>query len=83
MSHTCPITGCTTILADSLHLCGEHHRLAPRHLALSLLSKWNTLQRMKRTCRNSMLLLQYSRDYSNALAAAVAHVNKQLEGMPA
>lgn len=83
MSHLCPIRGCTTILADTLHLCGPHYRLVPQRLALPLLSKSNTLQRMKRTCKNSTLLVNASKEYSDALGAVVAHVDKVLEGVPA
>lgn len=83
MSHTCPIRGCTTILADALHLCGPHHRLVPERLALPLLSKFNRLQRMKRTCKNAKLLLSVSKEYSDALAAVVAYVNGQLAGVEA
>lgn len=83
MSHTCPINGCSTILADALILCGPHHRLVPQRLALPLLSKFNRLERMKRTCKNSTLLLSVSKQYSDALAAVVAYVDKQLEGVPA
>lgn len=83
MSHPCPIRGCTTVLADSLALCGPHHRLVPQRLALPLISKSNTLQRMKRTCKNSKLLLSVSKEYSDALAAVVEYVNRQVEGMPA
>jgi hypothetical protein len=82
MSHRCPIAGCTTIVADHLAFCGPHHRLVPIRLAAPLLSKWNTLQRMKRG-KNSTLLLRAAKEYSDALAAVVAHVNRQLEGMPA
>lgn len=83
MSHKCPITGCTTILADSLILCGTHHRLVPPRMAAPLLSKWNRLQRMKRTCKNSTLLLSVSKEYSDALAAVVAFVNGQVAGVEA
>lgn len=79
----CPITGCKTILADALHLCGPHYRLVPQRLALPLISKSNTLQRMKRTCRNSTLLVRAAKEHADALGAVVAHVHKQLEGMPA
>ena len=83
MSHRCPINGCTTIIADQLAMCGEHWRIVPQRLALPLVSKWNDLQRIKRTCKNSKLLLRVSADYANALNAVVAHVDKALEGMRA
>lgn len=83
MSHPCPIRRCTTILADSLILCGTHHRLVPPRMAAPLLSKWNTLQRMKRTCRNTKLLLSASKEYADALAAVVAYVDGQVAGVEA
>jgi len=82
MSHRCPIAGCTTILADSLHLCGPHYRLVPQRLALPLISRWNTLQRMKRG-QNTKLLLRAAKEHADALAAVVAYVDKVLEGVTA
>lgn len=83
MSHPCPIHGCTTILADALHLCGPHYRLVPQSMQAALISRWNTLQRMKRTCRNTKLLLGASKEHADALAAVVAWVDKVLEVVPA
>lgn len=82
MSHTCPIRGCKTILADALHLCGPHRRLVPERLALPLLSRWNRLQRMKRG-QNTKLLLNAAKEHADALGAVVAYVDKLLEGVPA
>lgn len=83
MSHKCPIHGCKTILADALQLCGPHYRLVPPSLQATLISRWNTLQRMKRTCRNTKLLLSVSKEYADALGAVVAYVDGQVAGVEA
>lgn len=83
MSHKCPINGCATILADHLPICGPHYRLVPPRMAAPLLSKSNRLERMKRTCKNTKLLLNASKEYADALAAVVAYVNGQLAGVEA